>query len=49
MFLYKYDLSKGLCKYFGFLGLNGIWHTSVQAVGIEFYFGRNVEVLSQPV
>jgi hypothetical protein len=45
IYLYVYDLTKGMAKQFSalFLGkhLDGVWHTGIVAYGIEWYFGND--------
>lgn len=45
--LYVYDLSHGMAKAFSpqFLGMTieGVWHTSVVAYGVETYYGAGIQ------
>ena len=51
LFLFKYNLTKGIIKKFGsILGKEiVIWHTSIVAFEIEYYFGNDGIVISKPV
>ncbi len=45
LYLYVYDLSKGMAKQFSalFLGkhFDGVWHTGIVAFGQEWFFGND--------